>query len=232
MILLSSKIPPPKTHPEKLLRIARFMHKKTMFVLGSVATLVVWIHADQPSNTGGKATFDEVVASARSGDLRDFQRVSANFRASREQMAAELLTILKDSRSSNLARCAAAFYLGEVRAAEAANELAAAITLDFDTSRITIKGLPLIQSHPAMDAIAKIGLPSIPALVGNLKTTDDPEIRARSLSVLYRVEGDRDVLQLRLRRAIETERDQVKRARLQSAADKLRDPAFGSPSQQ
>lgn len=43
--------------------------------------------------------------------------------------------------------------------------------------------------EPMMTALLKIGRPSVPAVLENLKTTDNTVLRKRSLDVLYHVLG-------------------------------------------
>jgi HEAT repeat protein len=70
-------------------------------------------------------------------------------------------------------------------------------------------------------ALVAIGTPSIPAVIRNLENSDDAKVRQPSLNVLVRIEGDKDVVQLRLQKALDAQSDTTKKARLQLALKSL-----------
>jgi len=113
-----------------------------------------------------------------------------------------------------------------MRAPQVVNALADKVTLAFDSSRTPIFHFPIISGYPAMDALVKIGNPSIPAVIRNLEESEDAKVRELSLKVLYRIEGDKDIVQLRLQKALEVQQDSKKKARLQTALQALLDPKF------
>ena len=104
--------------------------------------------------------------------------------------------------------------------------LAVKIALKMDLSQNIIKGYPIIAGYPAMDALIKIGNPSIPAMIRNLAESDDAKYQELSLQVLYRIDGDKDIVQLRLQKALASEKDSQKQARLQSALKALAETSF------
>jgi hypothetical protein len=158
--------------------------------------------------------------------LELFEQVAVNFNADRNQLVMELLKIFQNQASSNHNQCAVAYYLGEMRAPQVVNALADKVTLAFDSSRTPIFHFPIISGYPAMDALVKIGNPSIPAVIRNLEESEDAKVRELSLKVLYRIEGDKDIVQLRLQKALEVQQDSKKKARLQTALQALLDPKF------
>ena len=95
------------------------------------------------------------------------------------------------------------------------------IFLQYDTSAELIKGLPPILGHPAVEALIKIGNPSIPAVIRNLAESDDAKVRELSLKVLKSIDGDKDISQLRLQKAFKAETASQKQARLQAALKDL-----------
>jgi HEAT repeat protein len=135
----------------------------------------------------------------------------------REHLITVLLNIFRDGRASNDQKCAAAFYLGEMRASEAVDDLANNIALHMSPGP-TYGGM-IGPSIPV--ALVKIGTPAVPALIKNLQESDDGYVRKSSLTVLYAIEGDKDVVQLRLQKALDAQSDTTKKVRLQAAIKSL-----------
>jgi hypothetical protein len=163
----------------------------------------------------------DIAASARAMDLGVFDKVANDFHMERQRLGSELLQNLKDPDSSNLRKCASAYYLGELGITEAVDTLSTQIKLDLDMSHIQVDGLPRLPGHPAMEALIEIGAVSIPAVIRNLAESDDAQCRELSLTVLCRIEGDKDVVQLRLEKALKLETNSQKQLRLQSALKSL-----------
>jgi hypothetical protein len=78
--------------------------------------------------------------------------------------------------------------------------------------------------YPAVEALVRIGSPAIPAVMQNLTELDDKKIKDLSLKVIVAIDRDKDITQLRLKKAIAAQSDAVKKARLQSALQTLSDP--------
>ena len=137
-----------------------------------------------------------------------------------------LLRIFSDSKAYPDAKCCAAAYLGMMRASEAADSLAANIALQppFDP-HFAVSGPPF-GYNPVIDALVAIGNPSIPAVIRNLAESDDAKVRELSLQVLTRIDGDKDIAQLRLQKALKAEKDSQKQARLQVALKSLGETQF------
>ena|SRR5271157_2306329 len=172
--------------------------------------------------TNSNPTSKDIIASVRSGDFDTFARTSWRLYSEHERLSEELLKIFKESQSSNFERCAAAFYLGEIHASNAVDALASNITLSLKrpTNRLTMR-------PPAIEALIKIGNPSIPAVIRNLADNADTQVRGFSLKVLYCIDGDRDIVQLRLQKAMAAQSDQQNKARLQLALKALGETSFG-----
>lgn len=141
----------------------------------------------------------------------------------RQEIIRGLISILNDPQSKNSSKRSAAYYLGELRAAEAADDLATNITLNANSPVTgTLYEMEAEWNGAAAEsALCKIGAPAIPALIRNLSTNDDQKVRLASLWVLCRIEGDKDIVQLRLQKALKAEKDPQKTARLQGALDEL-----------
>ncbi|MGH7990555.1 MAG: hypothetical protein ACREDS_10255, partial [Limisphaerales bacterium] len=173
-----------------------------------------------------RTTFEGIVSSVNT--IQAFDKAAYSLSADRRRLGSELLDILSDAKSSNLKQCATAYYLGEMSITNATSELADKITLQLNASSMRdilnmdelLPKLPNME-HPAMDALVKIGNPSIPAVIRNLAESDDAQVRKLSLQVLYRIDGDKDITQLRLQKALKAETDSQKQARLQAALKAL-----------
>src|ERR1700733_7555840 len=89
--------------------------------------IVCWIAVTTATTVGGRqclagaasphasVTIDEVITSTQATTLRPFNDVSDRLISQNKYLVLELLKVMKEPRSSNLARCFAAYYLGEVR---------------------------------------------------------------------------------------------------------------------
>ena len=121
-------------------------------------------------------------------------------------------------------KCFAVYLLGEYRFPQAADRLAKIITLKAKVRENSREWFWDI--NPVVEALIKIGNPSIPAVVRNLAESDNADVRSLSLKVLCRIDGDKDIVQLRLQKAIAAQKDSNKKARLQAALKALADSAF------
>jgi hypothetical protein len=141
----------------------------------------------------------------------------------------KLLQMFKDQAAANGARVCAANYLGELRMENAINDLTSQIA--FRCSQVVINthginDIPDFAEFPAQQALIRIGIASIPALIGNLAGSDDAETRKLSLEAIYKIEGDKDIVQIRLQKALKAETDSKKQARLQAALKALDEAKF------
>jgi HEAT repeat protein len=194
--------------------LLKIYHRTFVLFIGAVTALSITAKAEI-TNIGN------VIASVRTNDLHSFQVTATKFHDERKNLIMALLSVFNDSSASNLNQCAAAYYLGEVKAAEAVDALAAKITLQLNIWSLNIHALPIIPKNSAMEALIKIGDPSIPAVIRNLADSDDAQVRKLSLQVLVRIDGDKDITQLRLQKALKAQTDSQKQARLQSALKAL-----------
>ncbi|MGH7976621.1 MAG: HEAT repeat domain-containing protein [Limisphaerales bacterium] len=205
----------------------KLYHWKTFIVftlfLNVIATLDVGMCAEGTNNITVKTELKNIMSSTHTYNIYVFEQVADEFKSERNQLGTELIKTFSNLHLINLNRCAAAYYLGEMRFTGAVEDLASGIALRFDRSRIQLDYLIKIDisEYPAMDALIKIGNPSIPAVIRNLAESDDAQVRKLSLQVLYRIDGDKDIVQLRLQKALKVETDSQKQARLQSALKAL-----------
>jgi HEAT repeat protein len=137
------------------------------------------------------------------------------FHTKRERLWQKLLDIFNDKSRSNYSRCAAAYYLGEMRVPEAAEDLAAEITLGLDMEYEGYRIPSEAFMSPASTALVKIGSPALPALVKNLENSEDSSVRMASLVAIYAIDGkDKAITQFRLNRAMNGQSDAKKKARI------------------
>jgi hypothetical protein len=173
---------------------------------------------------GLNLTFQQIIDSAKvsNADAELARRAAGQYKEQRQNAIQEFLKILKDSNATTINRATAAFYLGELHADEASDVLAQSITLQIDWNDVTFfRGLGMIAPLNARDALVKIGSASVPPVIRNLADSDDTKIRQMSLQVLLGIEGDKDVVQLRLQKALKAEPDLQKQERLKTALKDL-----------
>jgi len=172
-------------------------------------------------------TCDIIGKLERMGNLTENERanlVRTNYNQLRQLR--EMLVAKFDSGDEN-EKSYAAYLLGEYRFSQAAKTLAINILWEDKVRPNTERGSEWFWDHyPAMEALIKIGNPSIPAVIRNLAGSDDVKVRELSLKVLYHIEGDKDIVQLRLQKALTAEKDLQKQARLQSALKALAETSF------
>jgi hypothetical protein len=152
------------------------------------------------------------------------QRAMEMLTQQRREIVERLISVLKGNFSADVKEDAAKL-LGNFRASESVDALAQNIDLDIRVR--VIKGLLLEEDiHPISEALVKIGNPSIATAVGYLQNGDSPKLREVWLKVILRIEGDKNVAQLRLRQALEAQKDSQKKARLESSMQALMDSSF------
>jgi hypothetical protein len=210
----------------------KFYWLSKKYIIGILTVALISILNDktcaQDTNTTYKIKPEDVIVSVHVKwfEMNRADRTAREFTDERKRLNTELLEIFKDPKTSNYNQCSCAYYLGEMRASEAVDALAASITLELDTTHILIGGIPLAAYDPAMNALVKIGSPAIPALIRNLAESDDAKVRGLSLQVIYRIEGDKDIVQLRLQKAFAAEKDSQKQTRIQLALKALAETSF------
>lgn len=166
-----------------------------------------------------------ILSSVRAGNIDSFDKTAQRIQIKNEKLVSELLFILTDIKSSNFQRCSSAYFLGEMHAARAVEALVTNITLYLNQP---IDHLTVLMEPPAVEALVKISTPSISPIIQNLGNTDDINVRKLSLQVLYRIEGDKDIVKLRLQKALKAETDPQKQGRLQSALNELEETSFAN----
>lgn len=165
----------------------------------------------------------QIIASLQTTDVQELENTLGQLRTQRDQLCASLSAILQNRKASNSGKCAAAYYLGELHLTNGVHALAANITLKFDTSHVLVKHLIRIDlaGYTAADALTKIGFPAIPILIQTLAQSDDEAARELSLKTLCRIDDDKEIVELRLKKAVNAQTDFQRKQRLQAALKHL-----------
>ena len=201
----------------------------TYFMILTWAVTGTQSYLGQTQSTNATIAIDEGVAIAlkeldkNPGAFWLFRDKLRSAAVGREQAIQTLIDMLNDPKSRNITKRYAAYYLGLIRGDRAVDVLAAQINLEPDG----IIGGSLGEaesewnSQPAASALIEIGTPSIPALIRNLTESDDVKVRETSLWVLCCIEDDKDIVHLRLQKALTAETDPGKQGRLRIALTTL-----------
>ncbi|MGH7976327.1 MAG: HEAT repeat domain-containing protein [Limisphaerales bacterium] len=174
--------------------------------------------ATQAQNSASSVTVEDIIASVQANNPDAVDGVAWKLHNEHKQLVEKLLNIFKNAKSSNVERCAAVYYFGDLKISEAVDALAANITLSFNEP---VDHLSIVMGASSVNALIEIGSPSIPPLIRNLAESDDVQVRKLSLEVLYQIDGDKDITQLRLQKALKAEKNSQKQARLKSALKAL-----------
>lgn len=164
----------------------------------------------------------------RRTSLTFYTRLMDRRESHRRDTCRELVQIFKDQTAANGARACAANCLGELQMQDAVNDLAPQVGFLFTQPLYVyhLNDMPEFEQFPVQQALIKIGIASVPALIGNLVQSDDAQVRKLSLEAIYRIEGDKDIVQIRLQKAAKAETDAKKQARLQAALKALDEAKF------
>jgi len=137
-----------------------------------------------------KITPEDVIDSVQihNWQFDSFENTANAYALEQTQLKTNLLAILNATNSPVLNQYCTAYYLGELKAQEGVTNLSAKIKLSLNDGPVIFVRLPgrNIPQNPAMQALIKIGNPSIPAVIRNLAESDDPKVRELSLQVLAR----------------------------------------------
>jgi hypothetical protein len=122
--------------------------------------------------------------------------------------------------SSVTSRNIAIFLLGKLRAKEAVTELAEWL-VPKPGQRQTIWELRMFS--PAGCALVEIGLPSVPVLVGVIKSGGNSALREECIKIIVSIKGLRET-DILFEDVVEKETDATKRENLKVAQDMMKDP--------
>ena len=176
---------------------------------------------DRPSPAAPVESFLEKIAHFETLTDKERQAVVDGYLADRERVL-KALAKLTDSRDPDT-RFYAEYLLGAGRFDGAEGILNNRI-LDADEKRWHETHVhPWLWAHyPAMEAFSDVGPDSVPWLVNDLETRDEPKVRDLALEALREVEYDDEFTTILLKRAVAAhQHDPVKLARLQSALKAL-----------
>ena len=111
----------------------------------------------------------------------------------------------------------AAFLLGLYRYAEATDSLANLIVME-DAGRNEKRQSreSLWGEYPAVEALIRIGKPSVSAMLRNLESSEDEHVRGLSARVIYYVEGPK-LAKIVVENAVNEQKDPIKKKLLESS---------------
>jgi hypothetical protein len=144
------------------------------------------------------------------GDLRQY------LEKERIDVRTELIRCFEETPDDET-RFTVAYLLGYFRMSEAVPILSKRITLDAGYPDSWAPGgrVPWTQ-YPVAEALISIGNPSIRAMMDNIRTTDDDNVRKLSVRVIRYIEGP-EIGRVILQRDFEKQTDANSKARLQAA---------------
>lgn len=197
--------------------------KRTILLITAVAICCLAAGSLQggnaiPQKDGSDKDWATMVASRdRAAREAAIQEVIKN----RQQMILSFCEIVHKKNAARYAgesRAAAAYILGEIRASEAVEALSSALGENLFGFRVIKRLPPPYESDDVvLEALVKIGLPSVPEMTRNLCSTDNALIRRQSVRVLNRVLGEEKRVQELVDGLLEKEKDAAVRERLLQA---------------
>ena len=146
--------------------------------------------------------------------------ILSQFSKERSKIEQTLITLLSSQKETDAA-FAAAYLLGIYRMERSVPALAQAIALQDKRNRIT-DGEPLWEKYPAVEALIRIGKPSITSMLDLIQTKDDAKIRDLATMVIFHVEGH-DVSEFIINNYIEKQTELGKKDRLKIALQFVND---------
>ena len=138
------------------------------------------------------------------------------------KLVASLAAQLTNPASTNEVKCYAAYLLGGLNYRDSVPPLLANINLK-STKISTDFAIPLWFDFPAVEALSRLGSFGVAGVLELLKTTNDADVRARSLEVLkstLKYPGVAEVI-LRDALAVETDANAIHHLHLAIAANKI-----------
>ena len=185
-------------------------------IFHGLCSLLVFL-SSVPVTDGGELRQADLAADLSSEDPLRRQEAQKELRAERSGLVAALLeTIERDDAPLDFfsPTTLSIELLGSLRAAEAVPYLARRMT--FKPNQILDEWRPREYEFPAAVALSEIGFPAVPAMIANVRTSEDPMTRDLSAWVIERVVGP-EMGKRVVRQAIEGEEDPELRKRLREA---------------
>lgn len=181
-------------------------------------TLIVLLAATMGSHhQDEKKALAGQIKSLISQDFQTRDRAVDSILQDRQAVVSELIVLIDPANAKKYSvqtRCAAAYLLGMFRASEAVIVLSQALANE--PGRTEISDISRYDA-PVWTALVRIGRPAVPAMIGNIETSDNEILRKKSLDVLYHVlGGKRRVLEL-LTKLKEQAKDRPKTERIEAA---------------
>jgi HEAT repeat protein len=153
---------------------------------------------------------------AQMSNLKDEDRLEFLGELCKEfsDIQSNLIYQLNNSQSEEV-QFASAFLLGLYRMEQSVRELSKFITLE-STQNKKWKREPLWDRYPVVEALIRIGKPSIPEMLKNIRTSNDKKVIELSIRVIRYIEGP-EIGRIILEKELEKQKDSQNKAKLEEA---------------
>lgn len=185
----------------------------TKMILASV-TITVWAILSSASDVSGgdtimSASNIKTQLKSLSGDMRE--QYLSDLMRERLSVQEELMRLLDQGQSDDIRFCAA-YLLGMYRMDGAVTSLAQHIRME-QTREIPRDREALWGRYPVVEALVRIGIPSIPVMIETIETASDEGVRNLSAQVIRNVYG-LDIAKQVIEKRAQIQTDQQKREHL------------------
>jgi hypothetical protein len=149
-------------------------------------------------------------------NFKDVDRLEflGNLSKERADLQSNLIYQLNNSDSKEM-KFAAAFLLGMYRMEQSVFNLSKFITLESSQNTDHIRE-PLWDRYPVVEALIRIGKPSVPEMLKNIKTSNDKKVIELSIRVIRYVEGP-EIGQFILEKELAKQTDPKNKTKLKEA---------------
>lgn len=161
--------------------------QRHIFSLFGVGCFALALGAVPPADKPGPdEKMKEILANLPNASEQDGERIASGLSNDRAQVQSQLILQLLSPKSKQH-QIVVVYLLGLYRMEGAARHLAKFITLEAEEK--LHQRLPLWSRYPAVDALVKIGMPSIPVVMERIETSDDKLVIELGAKVIKGVLG-------------------------------------------
>jgi len=195
------------------------LSQRHIFSLLGVACFVLALGAaplvDKPSP--GKK-MKEILAKLPNASEQEGEQIASQFSTERAELQTQLILQLASPKSKEH-QIVVVYLLGLYRMDGAVRDLAKVITLETELRKI--RRLPLWGRYPAVDALAKIGMRSIPPVIECIEMSEDKLVTELGAKVIKQILG-RELAEAAVKQAIDKQPNQDKKKKLEESLQFLK----------